>query len=81
MSLLRFSPFAGIDSQESHINKLLRTPFDYCVPSASVDTRIIDCVDDINLDFVREYTAKIGYGKGPLEYLHGNKDFIVTRNG
>lgn len=50
-------------------------------PSASVDTRIMDCVDDIDLDFVREYTAKIGYGKGPLEYLRGNKDFIVTRNG
>lgn len=137
----------GIDGQEAHINELLRAPFDYCVPSVSVDTRIMDCmdekgkpnhilimhvypsaqlhanqadevfyrvgdkskkmnfeqrtrlmyakggryfedipvrgatVDDIDLDFVREYTAKIGYGKGPLEYLRGNKDFIVTRNG
>ncbi|MDO4329970.1 MAG: hypothetical protein Q4C66_11630 [Lachnospiraceae bacterium] len=33
-------------------------------------------MDDIDLDFVREYTAKIGYGKGPLEYLRGNvKEF------
>ena len=137
----------GIDGQEAHINELLRAPFDYCVPSVSVDTRIMDCmdekgkpnhilimhvypstqlhanqadevfyrvgdkskkmnfeqrtrlmyakggryfedipvrdatVDDIDLDFVREYTAKIGYGKGPLEYLRSNKDFIVTRNG
>ncbi len=29
-------------------------------------------VNDIDLDFVREYTAKIGYGKGSLEYLRGN---------
>lgn len=38
-------------------------------------------IDDIDLDFVKEYTTKIGYGKGPLEYLYSNKDFIVTRNG
>lgn len=38
-------------------------------------------IDDIDLDFVKEYTTKIGYGKGPLEYLCSNKDFIVTRNG
>lgn len=137
----------GIDGHESHINKLLRAPFDYCIPSVNVDTRIMDCTDsngslnhilimhvypsaqlhanqadevfyrvgdkskkmnfeqrtrlmyakgsryfedvpvrdatmeDIDLNFVREYTQKIGYRKGPLEYLRGNKDFIVTRNG
>ena len=38
-------------------------------------------VDDIDLDFAAQYVKKIGYGKGPLEYLRGNKDYIVTRNG
>lgn len=35
----------GIDGQEAHINELLRAPFDYCVPSVSVDTSILDCQD------------------------------------
>lgn len=38
-------------------------------------------IDDIDLNFVKEYTERIGYGNGPLEFLRGNKDFIVTRNG
>lgn len=137
----------GIDDREAHINELLRVPFDYCVPSVTVETSILDCtdtngnpnhillmhifqsaqlhanqvdevyyrvgdkskkmnfeqrtrlmyakggryfedipvrdatLDDIDLDFVKTYTEKIGYQKGPLEYLRSNKDFIVTRNG
>ena len=38
-------------------------------------------IDDIDLDFVAAYTKKIGYGRSPLDYLRGNKDFIITRNG
>ncbi len=38
-------------------------------------------IDDIDLDFVQSYIKKIGYGRGPLEYLRGNKDFIVSRDG
>ena len=38
-------------------------------------------LDDIDMDFAAQYVKKIGYGKGPLEYLRGNKDYIVTRNG
>ena len=38
-------------------------------------------IDDLDLDFVATYTKKIGYGKSPLDYLRGNKDFIITRNG
>ncbi|MDO4324398.1 MAG: putative DNA binding domain-containing protein, partial [Lachnospiraceae bacterium] len=137
----------GIDEREAHINELLRVLFDYCVPSVTVETNILDCtdingnpnhillmhifqsaqlhanqvdevyyrvgdkskkmnfeqrtrlmyakggryfedipvrdatLDDIDLDFVKTYTEKIGYQKGPLEYLRSNKDFIVTRNG
>lgn len=48
----------------------LRTPH---VPNATID--------DIDLDFVAAYTKKIGYGRSPLDYLRGNKDFIITRNG
>lgn len=35
----------GIDGREAHINELLRAPFDYCVPSATVETNIPDCTD------------------------------------
>lgn len=35
----------GIDGCEAHINELLRAPFDYCVPSVSVDTSILNCQD------------------------------------
>lgn len=38
-------------------------------------------IDDIDLDFVAAYTKKISYGRFPLDYLRGNKDFIITRNG
>lgn len=137
----------GIDGYEANVNELLKVPFDYCVPTVSVDTEIMDCtdaggnpnhilimhvlqsnqlhanqadevyyrigdkskkmnfeqrtrlmyakglrffedapvrdatIDDIDLDFVQSYVEKIGYGKSPLEYLRGNKNFIVTRNG
>ncbi|MCD8241895.1 MAG: hypothetical protein LUD73_05865 [Lachnospiraceae bacterium] len=30
---------------------------------------------------MQEYVGKIGYGRGPLEYLRGNKDFIVQNDG
>lgn len=35
----------GIDGYEKNINELLRTPFDYCVPSVTVETQMIDCSD------------------------------------
>ena len=137
----------GIDGQNKRINELLRAPLDYCVPSVSVDSEVVNCtdakgqsnhilimhvfpspqvhanqadevylrvgdkskklnfdqrlqllyskgarffedtpvpnatIDDIDLDFVAAYTKKIGYGRSPLDYLRGNKDFIITRNG
>ncbi|MCD7752210.1 MAG: putative DNA binding domain-containing protein [Lachnospiraceae bacterium] len=46
------------------------------------DTPVRDAtVDDIDLNFVQSYIEKIGYGRSPLEYLRGNKDFIVSRDG
>lgn len=38
-------------------------------------------LNDIDMDFVEVYIKKIGYMKSVSEYLRGNKDFIVTRNG
>lgn len=39
-------------------------------------------IDDIDLDFVKEYCEKIEYTKGDAEYyLRHNKDFIRTVNG
>lgn len=38
-------------------------------------------MDDIDLDFVREYTAKLGYRKSAQEYLLENKEFIKEKNG
>ena len=38
-------------------------------------------VDDLDLDFVREYCSRIGYLKSPKEYLRENKNFIAVKNG
>lgn len=40
---------------------------DKAVPDATID--------DIDMDFVKEYTDKIDYGKSPLEYLKENREF------
>ena len=46
------------------------------------DTPVPDAtVDDIDLDFVRTYTQKLGYRKSPEEYLRENKEFISTKGG
>ena len=37
-------------------------------------------IDDIDMDFVKEYTDKIDYGKSPLEYLKENKGFIKEKD-
>ena len=36
-------------------------------------------IDDIDMDFVKNYTDKIDYGKSPLEYLKENRGFIKKR--
>ena len=46
------------------------------------DTPVPDAaMEDIDLDFVREYTQKLGYRKSPEEYLRENKEFIFTKGG
>lgn len=35
----------GIDGYDGNLNELLRAPFDYCIPSVAVDTRIVECTD------------------------------------
>ena len=46
------------------------------------DTPVPDAaMEDIDLDFVREYTQKLGYRKSPEEYLRENKEFISTKGG
>lgn len=38
-------------------------------------------IDDIDMDFVKEYTDKIDYGKSPLEYLKENRGLIKEKDG
>ena len=38
-------------------------------------------IDDIDMDFVKEYTDEIDYGKSPLEYLKENRGFIKEKDG
>lgn len=38
-------------------------------------------IDDIDMDFVKEYIDKINYGKSPLEYLKENRGFIKEKDG
>lgn len=37
-------------------------------------------IDDIDMDFVKEYIDKINYAKSPLEYLKENKGFIKEKD-
>lgn len=46
---------------------------DKAVPDATLD--------DIDMDFVKEYANKIDYRKSPLEYLKENKGFVKEKNG
>ncbi len=46
---------------------------DKSVPDASID--------DIDIEFVKEYIDKINYGKSPLEYLKENKGFVKEKDG
>ena len=46
---------------------------DKAVPDATID--------DIDMDFVKEYTDKIDYWKSPLEYLKENRGFIKEKDG
>ncbi len=38
-------------------------------------------MDDLDMDFVREYIARIGYKKSAEEYLRQNKKFVTLRDG
>lgn len=38
-------------------------------------------IDDIDMDFVSEYTKKIGYSRSADDYINQNKDFIVNHDG
>lgn len=35
----------GIDQNKKHLNEILRTPLDFCVPSVSVTTDYVPCTD------------------------------------
>ena len=35
----------GINGNEDHLNELLRSPFDFCVPSVNVEVHFLDCTD------------------------------------
>ena len=35
----------GVDHRMEHLNDLLRVPFDYCIPSAQSESKMIDCID------------------------------------
>ncbi|MEG1470637.1 MAG: ATP-binding protein [Anaerovoracaceae bacterium] len=45
---------------------------DKAVPDATID--------DIDIDFVKDYIDKISYGKRPLEYLKENKGFVKEKD-
>ena len=135
----------GIDQDKAHLNEILRTPFDFCVPTISVMTEFMPCqdsegndnhiliihvpasprlhanqadevfwrvgdksrkltfeerlqlmydkgeryyedspaydatIEDIDMDAVKAYMKRIGYGKSPMEYLQENKGFLTYK--
>ena len=136
----------GVDSETAHLNELLRTPFDFCVPTVSVTTEFLPCIDcegrgnhvlvmyvpasprlhanqadevywrvgdksrklpfeerlqlmydkgeryyedspvygatldDVDMDAVKDYLQRIGYGKTAAEFLKENKGFLTYKN-
>ena len=135
----------GVDQDKAHLNEILRTPFDFCVPTISVTTEFMPCqdsegndnhiliihvpasprlhanqadevfwrvgdksrklpfeerlqlmydkgeryyedspaydatIEDIDMDAVKAYMKRIGYGKSPMEYLQENKGFLAYK--
>ena len=135
----------GVDQDKAHLNEILRTPFDFCVPTISVTTEFMPCqdsegndnyiliihvpasprlhanqadevfwrvgdksrklpfeerlqlmydkgeryyedspaydatIEDIDIDAVKAYMKRIGYGKSPMEYLQENKGFLTYK--
>ena len=135
----------GIDQDKAHLNEILRTPFDFCVPTIPVTTEFLPCkdsegndnhvlliyvpaspllhanqadevfwrvgdksrklpfeerlqlmydkgeryyedspaydatVEDIDMEAVKSYMKRIGYGKSPMEYLQENKGFLTYK--
>ena len=135
----------GVDQDKAHLNEILRTPFDFCVPTISVTTEFMPCqdsegndnhiliihvpasprlhanqadevfwrvgdksrklpfeerlqlmydkgeryyedspaydatIEDIDMDAVKAYMKRIGYGKSPMEYLQENKGFLTYK--
>lgn len=39
------------------------------------------CIDDLDIEFVEEYTRKIGYRKSVQEFLVQNRGFVKLRDG
>jgi ATP-dependent DNA helicase RecG len=35
----------GVDQDKAHLNEILRTPFDFCIPTVSVSTEFMECID------------------------------------
>lgn len=137
----------GVNQDKAHLNEILRTPFDFCVPTISVTTEFMPCqdsegndnhiliihvpasprlhanqadevfwrvgdksrklpfeerlqlmydkgeryyedspaydatIEDIDIDTVKAYMKRIGYGKSPMEYLQENKGFLTYKGG
>ena len=135
----------GVNQDKAHLNEILRTPFDFCVPTISVTTEFMPCqdsegndnhiliihvpanprlhanqadevfwrvgdksrklpfeerlqlmydkgeryyedspaydatIEDIDIDAVKAYMKRIGYGKSPMEYLQENKGFLTYK--
>lgn len=136
----------GVNQDKAHLNEILRTPFDFCVPTISVTTEFVPCqdsegndnhiliihvpasprlhanqadevfwrvgdksrklpfeerlqlmydkgeryyedspaydatIEDIDIDAVKAYMKRIGYGKSPMEYLQENKGFLTYKD-
>ena len=136
----------GVNQDKAHLNEILRTPFDFCVPTISVTTEFMPCqdsegndnhiliihvpasprlhanqadevfwrvgdksrklpfderlqlmydkgeryyedspvydanIEDIDMDAVKAYMKRIGYGKSPMEYLQENKGFLTYKD-
>ena len=38
-------------------------------------------IEDLDMDFISQYCAKIGYGKTPEQYVRENKKFVTIKDG
>ena len=66
----------GVDQEQEHLNEILRTPFDFCVPTVSVTTEFLPCKDSEDTTIIYCFSMSrpvpafiLLFGKRPQDFF------------